>query len=196
MARRKASASADNEGDGAEAKRRSLRPLLAIRPHLLKHKGMLGLAALALVASAASMLSVPVAVRHMIDQGFSGANGGAINRAFMTLIGIGFVLALASSARFYCVNWLGERVVADVRAAVFAHLTRLGAAFYERAHSGELMSRLAADTTQIKAAAGTALSQAVRNMIMLVGALSMMLVTSSGGFPCCCWSLFHSSCCH
>ena len=168
----------DEGRDGEAHKARSLRPLLAIWPHLLKHTGMLALAALALVGSAVAMLSVPVAVRQMIDQGFSGANGAEINRAFLTLIGIGLALAVASSARFYCVNWLGERVVADVRAAVFAHLTRLGAAFYEKTHSGELMSRLAADTTQIKAAAGTALSQAVRNLIMLIGALTMMFVTS------------------
>ncbi len=163
----------------AERKSRSLRPLVAIRPYLLKHTGMLGLAALALVASATAMLSVPVAVRRMIDQGFTGANGSIIDQAFLTLIGIGLALAAASSARFYCVNWLGERVVADVRAAVFAHITTLGPAFFERTHSGELMSRLAADTTQIKAAAGTALSQAVRNLIMLIGALSMMFVTSA-----------------
>ena len=149
-----------------------------LRPHLLRHKAMLALAALALVASALAMLSVPVAVRAMIDQGFAGVDGRSIDRAFITLIGIGIVLAVASSARFYCVNWLGERVVADIRAAVFSHLATLGPAFFERAHSGEIMSRLAADTTQVKAAAGTAISQAVRNLIMLVGAFSMMVITS------------------
>jgi ATP-binding cassette subfamily B protein len=85
---------------------------------------------------------------------------------------------MASAARFYTVNWLGERVVADLRADAFRHLTALGPAFYERTHSGEVMSRLTADTTQIKGAAGSAVSQALRNLIMLVGALCMMFVTS------------------
>jgi ATP-binding cassette subfamily B protein len=88
------------------------------------------------------------------------------------------VLAVASASRFYLVNWIGERVVADLRADVFAHLTRLGPDFYEKTHSGEVMSRLTADTTQIKAVAGSAISQALRNAIMLVGALTMMIITS------------------
>ena len=164
---------------GAETKRsRSLQPLLAFRPYLVRHKAVLALAAVALVASASVMLAVPVAVRSMIDQGFSGGDGAHIDRSFATLIGLGLGLAVFSSLRFYCVSWLGERVVADIRAAVFGHLATLGPAFFERAHSGDIMSRLSADTTQVKAAAGTALSQAVRNMIMLGGALSMMFVTS------------------
>jgi ATP-binding cassette subfamily B protein len=89
------------------------------------------------------------------------------------------VLAAASAARFYAVNWLGERVVAELRADTFRHLTMLGPAFYERTHSGEIMSRLGADTTQIKGAAGSAVSQALRNTIMLAGALAMMFITKA-----------------
>ncbi|MBN9263012.1 MAG: ABC transporter, partial [Hyphomicrobium sp.] len=162
---------------GAQA-RRSLRPLLALRPYIVRYPTMLALAGLAMVVSALAMLSVPLAVRRMIDFGFSGGDGGFIDRYFAVLVLIGAVLAVASAARFYCVNWLGERVVADVRADVFRHLMTLGPAFHEKVHSGELMSRLSADTTQIKGAAGSALSQAARNAIMLVGALGMMLVTS------------------
>ena len=99
----------------------------------------------------------------MIDFGFSSADGAFIDQYFAMLIAIGLVLALASGARFYAVNWLGERVVADLRADVFRHLATLGPAFYEKTHSGEVMSRLTADTTLIKAAAGSALSQALRN---------------------------------
>ncbi len=132
----------------------------------------------ALVISALAMLAVPMAVRRMIDVGFVSHDGVLINRYFEMLIVIGLVLAVASGARFYFVNWLGERVVADLRRDVFAHLARLGPAFFEKTHSGEVMSRLTADTTQIKAAAGTALSQALRNSIMLVGALVMMFITS------------------
>jgi ATP-binding cassette subfamily B protein len=95
------------------------------------------------------------------------------------LIVIGGILAIASAARFYFVNWLGERVVADLRADVFRHLASLGPGFFDRTHSGEVMSRLTADTTQIKAAASTALSQALRDVIMVTGALIMMFVTST-----------------
>ncbi len=160
------------------AGRRSLRPLIALKPYILRYPTMLALAGLAMVASALAMLSVPLAVRRMIDFGFSGGDGGFIDRYFAVLVLIGALLAVASAARFYCVNWLGERVVADVRADVFRHLMTLGPSFHEKTHSGELMSRLTADTTQIKSAAGSALSQAARNTIMLVGALGMMLVTS------------------
>jgi ATP-binding cassette subfamily B protein len=156
-----------------------LRPLLRLRPYLLKHSGTLALAGIALVVSALAMLVVPLAVRRMIDFGFSARDGIFIDRYFAMLIVIGLVLAVASAARFYLVNWLGERVVADVRADVFRHLTTLGPAFYDTTHSAEVMSRITADTTQIKAAAGTAISQAMRNVIMLVGALAMMFVTST-----------------
>jgi ATP-binding cassette, subfamily B, bacterial len=160
--------------------RRQLRPLIALWPYIWRHPGMVLVALVALVASAAAMLTVPVAVRGMVDFGFagSGIGGGAIDGYFLALIAVGFVLAVASAARMYAVNWLGERVVADLRSEAFAHLASLGPPFYETTHSGEVMSRLTADTTQIKAAAGSALSQALRNLIMLTGALVMMFVTS------------------
>ena len=170
------------EGAAAQAdqpaKRPSLKPLIALAPYLLRHARTLALAALALVVSALAMLAVPMAVRRMIDHGFGGSDGAFIDRYFLMLIGIGVVLSIASSSRVYLVNWLGERVVADLRTDVFRHLATLGPAFFERTHSGEVMSRLTADTTQIKAAAGTSLSQMLRNAIMLIGALVMMLVTS------------------
>jgi ATP-binding cassette subfamily B protein len=163
---------------GSASGRRQLKPLLALWPYIWRHRGMVAMALVALIASAAAMLTVPVAVRRMIDHGFSGADGAFIDQYFAMLIVIGLVLALASASRMYAVNWLGERVVADLRAQAFRHLATLGPAFYERVHSGELMSRLTADTTQIKGAAGSALSQALRNLIMLAGALVMMFVTS------------------
>ncbi len=166
------------EAEG-EKKRVSLRPLLTLKPLILAHKGMLAAAFAALVVSALAMLSVPMAVRRMIDLGFGAGDAALIDSYFLTLIGIGLVLAIASPARFYFVNWLGERVVADLRAKTFAHLAKLGPAFFDRSHSGEMMSRLTADTTQIKAVAGAALSQAARNLIMLVGALVMMFITSA-----------------
>ncbi len=161
-----------------EVKRASLKPLLALKPNLLRHKGMLAAAFAALLASAGATLAVPMAVRRMIDLGFSGIEPDLIDKYFATLVGIGLILALASAARFYCVNWLGERVVADIRRDVFKHLTGLSPAFYEVSHSGEVMSRLTADTTQIKAAASTVISQALRNLLLLIGATVMMVVTS------------------
>ncbi|MGH1418678.1 MAG: ABC transporter transmembrane domain-containing protein [Hyphomicrobiaceae bacterium] len=160
-------------------KRRSLKPLLALKPLILKYKGMLIVAAIALVVSALTMLAVPMAVRRMIDFGFTAPDGQLINQYFGMLIVLGCVLAVASASRSFCVNWLGERVVSDLRAKVFAHLTTLEPAFFEKSQSGELMSRLTADTTQIKAASGMALSQVLRNTIMLIGALVMMFITSA-----------------
>jgi ATP-binding cassette, subfamily B, bacterial len=169
---------ADTNAAASTVSRRQLPSLLALRPYLARHLGMVLAAFAALVISAAAMLTVPLAVRRMIDVGFAAHDGIFIDRYFVTLIGIGLVLAAASAGRMYTVNWLGERVVADLRADVFRHLASLGPAFYDRTHSGEVMSRLTADTTQIKAAAGSALSQALRNLIMLAGALTMMFVTS------------------
>ncbi|MBX9684716.1 MAG: ATP-binding cassette domain-containing protein [Hyphomicrobium sp.] len=170
-------ATADPAADD-DKKRRSLRPLLALKPIILRYKGMLAAAALSMLVSAMAMLSVPMAVRRMIDLGFSGNNAGMIDSYFMTLIAIGGVIALASPARVYYVNLLGERVISDLRAETFAHLARLGPSFFDTNHSGEMMSRLTADTTQLKSVAGSTLSQAVRNAIMLVGALVLMFITS------------------
>jgi ATP-binding cassette subfamily B protein len=173
---RQASAPLNRAGEGET--RASLRPLLALRPYLLRHRGMLAAALLALLVAAGATLTVPLAVRRMVDLGFSGIDPDLIDKYFLTLVGIGLILALASAARFYCVNWLGERVIADIRRDVFKHLTGLSPAFYEVSHSGEVMSRLTADTTQVKAAASTVISQAIRNILVLVGAGVMMVVTS------------------
>lgn len=164
--------------DAGSDKRRSLRPLLTLKPLILKYKGALASALTAMVVSAIAMLVVPLAVRRMIDHGFGANDSGLIDSYFATLIGIGLVIAIASPLRIYFINWLGERVVADLRAKTFAHLARLDPSFYDANHSGEMMSRLTADTTQIKAVAGVAISAAARNLIMLIGALVMMFVTS------------------
>ncbi len=171
----------DGAGSVAEDARpsaRSLRPLAALAPYVIAHGGMLAVAGVALVVSALVLLAMPVAIRRMVDFGFSGTNARLIDGYFVGLFGLVVALAAATAIRFYCVNWLGERVVTDLRGRVFAHLTTLGPGFFETSRSGELMSRLTADTTQITAATGSALSQTVRNAIMLMGALLMMCVTS------------------
>ncbi len=172
--------SPDQDGETARGSSRlnSLQPLMRLKPYLMMHKGMLAFGLAALVLSAVAMLSVPLAVRRMIDHGFSADNAGFIDQYFAMMVIIGAVLAASIAARFYCVSWLGERVVADLRHDVFAHLARLGPAFFEKTHSGEVMSRLTADTTQIKAVAGHTISQALRNIIMLIGAFVMMFITS------------------
>jgi ATP-binding cassette subfamily B protein len=169
----------DGEATAEPGRGRSLlRPSIVLRPYLAKYPGTLALASIALIVSAATTLVIPLAVRRMIDLGFGSKDGLFIDRYFATLILIGAVLAIAAAARFYYVNWLGERVVSDLRVDVFRHIAWLGPAFYERTRSGEVMSRLTADTTQMKSVAGSALSQALRNAIMLVGSLIMMFVTS------------------
>ena len=155
-------APASTKASGEPKRSKSLRPLLILRPYILKHPRMLALAGIALVVSAMAMLAVPMAVRRMVDFGFADRVGAFINQYFLMLILIGFLISCASSARFFLVNWLGERVVADVRADVFRHLSKLGPAFYDRTHSGEIMSRLTADTTLIKSASGSTISHQQR----------------------------------
>ena len=178
----------ENEGGGEPPSRTTagqpdeqqiaLRPLLALAPYLTRYKEKLTLAGIALVVSAAAMLIVPMAVRRVIDLGFGSKDGLFVDRYFAMLVVVGLVLAVASAARFYYVNWLGERVVADLRSDIFEHIATLGPAFFERTHSGEVMSRLTADTTQMKTVAGSSLSQSLRSSIMLVGGIVMMFVTS------------------
>ena len=110
----------DPAGDVEKKDRRpALRPLLALKPYILNYRAMLAAAGLAMLVSALAMLAVPLAFRRMIDFGFTVSDGSFIDRYFAMLIAIGVVVAVASSARFYCVNWIGERVVADVRSDVF-----------------------------------------------------------------------------
>ncbi|GAB2184590.1 ABC transporter transmembrane domain-containing protein [Roseibium sp. LAB1] len=158
--------------------RRSLRPLTRLLPYLFRHKGMVAAAVAALFSAAVITLILPAAVRRMIDFGFGADDPALVNSYFAVLIGVVCALATASSVRYFLVMWIGERVVADVRSDVFAHTTRLSPAFYDSAKSGEILSRLTADTTQIKAAFGASASLAMRNLIMFLGASVMMVVTS------------------
>ena len=164
----------------AAQRRRSLRPLAMLLPYVGRYRGQLTGAGLALVVAAAATLTVPLAVRRMIDHGFNAADAATINGYFAALIGVVAVLAAASSLRFFFVTSLGERVVADLRADVFRHLASLGIDYFDRNHSGEIASRLTADTTQIKAVAGANVSIALRNLVMFAGAVAMMVVTSPG----------------
>jgi len=166
------------EATAARPSRVSLAALRPLLPYALAHRGQVIGALAALVVASAATLVVPVAVRRMIDYGFSDAQSGLIHLYFAGLIGVVAVLAVASGARYYLVMTLGERVVADLRGDVFAHLTRLDIAFFDGEKTGELVSRLTADTTQLKATFGASASIALRNFFMFVGAIAMMVVTS------------------
>ena len=153
----------------------ALRPLL---PYAFRHRARIGAAFVALIIASAATLTVPFAVRRMIDYGFNGANAGVIHAYFGGLLAVVAVLALASGARYYLVMTIGERVVADLRGDLFAHLTRLDPAFFDTERTGEIISRLSADTTQLKATFGSSASVALRNLFTFVGAISMMAATS------------------
>lgn len=159
-------------------RRRGLRPLLALAPYVARYRGRAFLALIALVVAALTTLVVPIAVRRMIDFGFSPEGIAMINSYFSVMLAVVAVLAGASALRFYLVTTLGDRIVADLRGDVFAHLTSLSPRFFDSARSGELISRLTADTTQIKSAVGSSVSIALRNFVLFVGAASMMVVTS------------------
>lgn len=155
-----------------------LRPLLALAPYVARYRGQAFAALVALIVASAATLVVPLAVRRMIDFGFSPEGIALINSYFAVMIAVVAVLAAASAARYYLVITLGERIVADLRRDVFRHLTSLSPSFFDTAHSGELVSRLTADTTQIKSAVGASVSIALRNLVLFVGASTMMVVTS------------------
>jgi ATP-binding cassette subfamily B protein len=162
---------------GGDARRASLKPLRLLVPYVMRYRLRALFAFAALVAAALATLAVPIAVRRMIDFGFS-SEPELIDNYFAVMIGVVLVLALASALRFYLVTTLGERIVADLRERVFRHLTALSPAFFDRSQTGEMMSRLTADTTQIKAAVGAAISVALRNLVLFIGAGAMMVVTS------------------
>ncbi|WP_393975762.1 ABC transporter transmembrane domain-containing protein [Xanthobacter flavus] len=162
----------------AEKRRRDLKPLAGLAPYLKRYRGRVAAAVGALLAAALATLALPIAVRRMIDFGFAEDHAGLVDQYFGVLVAVAAVLALASAARYYLVTTLGERIVSDLRTAVFARLVTLDGAFYDSARSGELTSRLTTDTTQLKSAVGASASTALRNLMMCIGSVAMMVVTS------------------
>jgi ATP-binding cassette subfamily B protein len=153
----------------------SLKPLI---PYGLAYKGRIAAAIAALMLASGSTLVVPIAVRRVIDFGFSEQGRAYIDAYFAVLLLVVALLAVASAMRYYLVITLGERVVADLRTAVFRHLTSLDPAFFDQTKSGEIVSRLTADTTQVKAAFGVSVSIALRNLFLFLGAVALMIITS------------------
>lgn len=148
-------------------------------PYFVRYRWLFIFAFFALSVAAFVTLALPVAIRQMLDHGFSISSRGNINFYFGILFVLALLLALASSCRYYCVITLGERMVADLRRDVFEHIMKLSPAFFDKSHSGEMVSRLLTDTTQIKLAVGSTASTALRHLIVVIGAIVMMVITNA-----------------
>ncbi|MEO8599451.1 MAG: ABC transporter transmembrane domain-containing protein, partial [bacterium] len=165
----------------------SLSTLKGLLPFLAPYKREFLLAGIALLVAAGATLAIPYAFRQMIDLGFGNAgtvvatgskNIQNVDFYFLALFGVASVLAIATAARFYMVSLLGERVTADIRSAVYRHVITQSPQFFETTQTGEVLSRLTADTTLIQAVVGTSISMALRNALLFVGGLGMLFVTS------------------
>jgi ATP-binding cassette subfamily B protein len=160
----------------------SPRSLSGLGPFIRPYRLQIGLAMLFLVCAAASTLVLPVALKSLIDSGLISAEPGArvmaLREHFLALFGVGAALGLFSALRFYMVSWLGERVTADLRNAVYAHVVEQSPAFFESTQTGEVLSRLTTDTTLVQTVVGSSLSMGLRNTVMGIGALGMLVVTN------------------
>ena len=159
-------------------KGKSLQPLRAIVPFVRPYLGTLYFAFTALILASAAQLALPIAIRYLIDAGMLAEDAASIDRYFLGLFAVAMAFGLFSAVRFYLVTWLGERVVADIRNAVYRHVVRLDPTFFEVTRTGEVLSRLTTDTTLIQSISGAGLSIALRSMLNLVGAVVMLTVTS------------------
>jgi ATP-binding cassette, subfamily B, bacterial len=163
-------------------KAESPRSLSGLVPFLQPYRGRIGLAFLFLVMAAASTLVMPLALKSLIDAGLVAADPGqrvmALREHFLALFGVGAALGLFSALRFYMVSWLGERITADLRNAVYAKVLRQSPAFFETTATGEVLSRLTTDTTLVQTVVGSSLSMGLRNAVMGIGALGMLVVTN------------------
>ena len=168
--------------DSSPAAKGSPKSLSGLSPFLRPYRVQIALAALFLVLAAVTTLVFPVALRGLIDGGLVGTDRGAQTMAlrdhFLALFGVAVALGVFSAARFYTVSWLGERVTADLRNAVYAHVLRQSPAFFETTQTGEVLSRLTADTTLVQTVVGSSLSMGLRNAVMGAGALAMLIWTN------------------
>jgi len=156
----------------------SLKPLRALLPFLAPYNGRMLVAFLALMVAADAMLALPQALKNVIDKGFSAADASAIDRYFFWLLVAAAVFAAFASLRMYLVTWIGERVVADLRSAVYARVIRMDPAFFEVTKTGEVLSRLTTDTTLIQSLSGVGLSILLRSTVSFLGSLVLLLLTS------------------
>ncbi|MBS0376629.1 MAG: ATP-binding cassette domain-containing protein [Proteobacteria bacterium] len=157
---------------------RSLRPLAALGPFVRPYRARTALALAALLVAAAAMLALPVALRQLIDHGLAAQSASTINRYFVGFLAAAIAFGGFAALRFYHVTWIGERVVADLREAVYRRVIRMDPTFYEVTRTGEVLSRLTTDTTLVQSIAGSSLSIALRSTLSLLGALVMLALTS------------------
>src|SRR6201985_817809 len=157
---------------------RSLSPLRRLVPFLKPYGGRIAIAILALIASSTATLVLPALARGLIDHNLSVSQAESLSHYYLLFVAAAAVLGLSSATRFYFVTWLGERVVADVRKAVFDNVLSLTPAFFEVTRTGEVLSRLTADTTLVQTVIGSSVSLALRNLVTLTGGLILMFVTS------------------
>ncbi len=158
------------------------RSLSGLTPFLRPYRGRIALALLTLVLAALATLAFPIALRGLIDAGFAAGNAGerlmALREHFLAMFAVGAALGLFSASRFYMVTWLGERVTADLRNAVYTHVLRQSPEFFETTQTGEVLSRITTDTTVVQTVVGSSLSMGLRNTVMGIGALVMLVVTN------------------
>ncbi len=147
-------------------------------PYLKPYRGRVALALLSLLVAAGTVLAFGACLRALIDRGFAQGRPDILNYALASLLAVAVVLAIASGARFYLVSWLGERVVGDLRRDLFAHVVRLGPAWFEIKRSGDVMSRISADAQLIEQVIGSSASVALRNTLMCIGGIAMLIVTN------------------
>jgi ATP-binding cassette subfamily B protein len=166
----------------ATATQPSPRSLSGLLPFIRPYRGRIALAGLFLVLAAAATLVFPAALRGLIDGGLSAGDKGqqlvALRSHFLELFGVAVALGLFSAARFYMVSWLGERVTADLRNAVYAHVLEQSPEFFETTQTGEVLSRLTTDTTLVQTVVGSSLSMGLRNAVMGIGSLAMLVWTN------------------
>ncbi len=167
-----------NPAMGARDPSRNLRPLRALARYLKPYWRQAAGASIALLTAAGTVLAIGMGLRHLVDDGFAGNDPAVLDTALLTLLGVVVVLAVATFCRSYLVAWVGERVVADLRRDVFAHILKLSPSFFEVTKTGEILSRLTTDTTLIQTVVGSTVSVALRNLLLFVGAATMLLVTS------------------
>jgi len=160
-------------------KAKNLNPLRALVPFLRPYRAMMFAALAALLVASVAMLSLPVAVRQLIDHGLATKDASTINRYFIGFLAAAVIYGGFAALRFYLVTWLGERVVADLRTAVYRRVVRMDPLFYETTRVGEVLSRLTTDTTLVQAISGVNLSIILRSVLSLLGALVMLGLTNA-----------------
>jgi len=169
-----------SEASGRAEEQGSKRGIAGLRrliPFLAPYRGRIAGAIVALVVAALSVLAIGQAIRRVVDQGFSD-DAAFIDQYFIALMGVVTVLAAATFGRYYLVTWIGERVIADLRRAVYTHVLELSPSFFEEVRTGEVLSRLTADTTLIQTVVGSTASVALRNLLMFIGGTILLVVSS------------------